>query len=326
LVGEYAPEDIEHSVEFALADGIVQLVYEAHEPFDRRWLRVVKMRGAGHLAGKHSFRITADGLRVFPRLETIAPEAGAHVAARASSGVPKLDELMGGGLPAADATAVLGPSGCGKTALSLRFIAQGLAEGERCVYASFQENADQLTSKAASFGWDFEGALESGQLLIHHVPHGELDLDTLGAVARRELSDGAVRRVVLDSLAELVVAARETERFPAYARSLVGFIRAGGASVLVTSEMTALGPEAEPIGGLSFLFHNVLLLRYIEIESETRRALSILKMRDSDHEKGVYQFDIDEHGFEVMNKLEGVTGVLGWSALRTRNDNDRPSI
>lgn len=190
------------------------------------------------------------------------------------------------------------------------------------MYASFQENADQLAAKAASFGWDFEGALQSGQLVIHHIPHGELDLDTLGAVVRRELSTRGVRRVVLDSLAELVVAARETERFPAYARSLVAFIRAAGASVIVTSETTALGPEAEPVGGLSFLFHNVLFLRYIEIESESRRALSILKMRDSDHVKGVYQFEIDEHGLRVMDKLERVTGVLGWSALRTRADND----
>jgi circadian clock protein KaiC len=119
------------------------------------------------------------------------------------------------------------------------------------------------------------------------------------------------------------VAVRETDRFPAYARSLMGFIRAGGASVLVTSETTALGPEAEPIGGLSFLFNNVLLLRYIEMDSETRRALSILKMRDSNHAKGVYQFEIDQHGFEVMDKLEGLTGVLGWSALSARGGNDR---
>ena len=319
LVGEYAPEEMERSVEFALADGIVQFVYEPHEPNDRRWLRVLKLRGAAHLPGKHSFRISAEGFRVYPRLETIVSEAAAHeFDVRIATGVPKLDELMGGGLPEADATAILGPTGCGKTALGLGFMAQGLAEGERCIYASFQENAKQLVAKAASFGWDFEGALESGQLVIHHIPHGELDLDTLGAAVRREVTAGKVRRVVLDSLAELVVAARETERFPAYARSLVAFIRAAGASVVVTSETTALGPEAEPIGGLSFLFHNVLFLRYIEIKSESRRALSILKMRDSDHAKGVYQFEIDEHGFTVMDKLEDVTGVLGWSALRTR--------
>jgi circadian clock protein KaiC len=327
LVGEYTPEEIESRVEFALADGIVQVAYESYEPVDRRWLRVVKMRGADHLAGKHSFRITADGCEVFPRLETLVSDAAvADGGERVSSGIPRLDELMGGGTPAGDATAVLGPSGCGKTVLALRFIAQGLADGDRCVYASFQESAGQLVKKAASFGWDLSGALESGQLVIHHVPQGELNLDTLAAVVRKPVSEDSVRRVVLDSLAELVVAVHETDRFPAYARSLIGFIRAGGASVLVTSETTALGPEAVPIGGMSFLFNNVLLLRYLEMESETRRALSILKMRDSDHAKGVFQFEIDERGFEVMDKLEGLTGVLGWSALRTRAGNERRAM
>ena len=324
LVGEYTPLEIEHNVEFALADGIVQLANESYEPVDRRWLRVLKMRGALTLAGRHSFRITTDGCEVFPRLEAIVAENNhPAVSGRVASGVPRLDELMGGGIPAGDATAVLGPSGCGKTVLALRFIAQGLADGERCLYASFQESSSALAMKAASFGWDLEAALDSERLVIHHVPQGELNLDTLGAVVRRELSGGSVRRIILDSLAELVVAVRETDRFPAYARSLIGFIRSAGATVLVTSETTALGPEAEPIGGLSFLFNNVLLLRYLEMESETRRALSILKMRDSDHAKGVYQFEIDAHGFQVMDKLEGLTGVLGWSALTTRPANDR---
>ncbi len=324
LVGEYTQEEIETGVEFALADGIVQVAYESSEPVDRRWLRVVKMRGANHLAGKHSFRISDKGCEVFARLETIvSEERPPNGNGRISCGVPRLDNLMGGGTPAGDATAVLGPSGCGKTVLALRFIAQGLADGENCVYASFQESAEQLVTKAESFGWDLAGPLESGQLVIHHVPQGELNLDTLGAVVRGHLAGGEVRRVILDSLAELVVAVHEVDRFPAYARSLIGFIRARGASVVVTSETTALGPEAEPMAGLSFLFNNVLLLRYLEMESETRRALSVLKMRDSNHEKGVYQFEVDEHGFQVLDKLEGLTGVLGWSALSTRAANDR---
>jgi len=77
-----------------------------------------------------------------------------------------------------------------------------------------------------------------------------------------------------------------------------------------------LGPTPELIGGLSFLYHNVVLLRYIEQASEVGRAVAILKMRNSDHEKGLWTFAITDHGFQVGTKLEGVTGLLGWSALR----------
>jgi circadian clock protein KaiC len=319
LVGEYTPPEIEGGVEFSLADGIVQLAYEPHEPVDRRWLRVVKLRGGDHLVGKHSFRIRQKGFEVFPRLETLAPNGTVEAEGRVTSGIPRLDELMGGGMTAGQATVVLGPSGAGKTILGLRFIAEGLEAGERCLYVSFQETGDQLVKKAASFGWDLGDARKSGQLAIHYVPVGELDLDTIAAAVRRELVKGSVRRVVVDSLAELVFAAREADRFPAYSRSLVGWIRAAGASVMITSETTTLGPMTEPIGGLSFLFHNVILLRYLEIGSELRRALNIIKMRTSNHDKGVFEYVIDEHGLTIKDRLEGVTGALGWSALRSKS-------
>jgi circadian clock protein KaiC len=233
-----------------------------------------------------------------------------------SIGVSRLDEMMAGGIRRTDATALMGPSGCGKTVLSLHYIERGLKDGERCLYISFQETEDQLLAKAASFGMEMKKALSSSRLIIHHVPQGRLDLDAIGAVLRKELADGSVGRVVFDSLAEMVMAAREGYRFPAYARSLMSIIRDAGASVLVTSETTTLGPELEATSGLSFLFQNVLLLRYIEIESEIRRALAVIKMRDSSHLKGLVQFEIDDTGFRVMEKLEGIRGILGWSALR----------
>jgi circadian clock protein KaiC len=318
LLGEYTPQEIEGGVEFSLADGIIQLAYEPHEPVDRRWLRVVKLRGGDHLVGKHSFRIGQAGFEVFPRLETLVPRFSAGTDGRVATGISRLDDLMGEGIRAGQATVVLGPSGAGKTIFGLRFAAKGLEMGERCLYVSFQETPDLLVRTAATFGWDMTKAWESGQLAIHHVPVGELDLDTIAAAVRRELSKGPIRRVVVDSLAELVFAAREADRFPAYSRSLVGWIRAAGASVVITSETTTLGPMTEPIGGLSFLFHNVILLRYLELGSELRRAVNVIKMRSSNHDKGVFEYVIDENGFTIQERLEGVTGVLGWSVLRTQ--------
>lgn len=318
FVGEYSADEIASGPEFSLADGIVELVYESHQPMDRRWLRVRKLRSSNHLSGQHALRIGEAGISVYPRAETLDghSQAAAEPEGRVSTGVSGLDEMTHGGLPRAGSTLVLGPSGCGKTGLGLRFVTQGLEEGERCLYITFQENPNQLIAKAASFGWDLRPYLESQQLSIYHVPEGSLDLDIVASVVRGELAKAPLDRMVIDSLAEMVVAARESERFPAYARTLLGSLRAAGVSVLTTSETSSLGPTAEMVGGLSFLYHNVVLLRYIEQESEVGRAVAILKMRNSDHEKGLWTFAVTERGFEVLGKLQGVTGLLGWSALR----------
>jgi circadian clock protein KaiC len=317
LIGEYTPAEVAADVEFSLADTIVQLTYEPREPIDRRWLRVLKMRGAHHLEGKHTFRIGAAGFEVFPRIETVDPGGPAQVTGRIPSGVPGLDEVMGGGIGAGEATVLLGPSGIGKTIFGLRFVAEGLAHEERCLYVTFQDAPEQLIKMAAAFGWDLEEPRAKGNLVVHHVPLGELDLDILSARIRAVLAEGHFHRVVIDSLAEMVSAAREGERFPAYARSLTGFIRAAGASLLITSETTTLGPSPEPVGGTSFLFHNLILMRYIEQSNETGRALNIVKMRNSSHSRHVHHFDIDDQGMTVGPTLQEVTGTLGWSALRT---------
>jgi circadian clock protein KaiC len=324
LIGEYAPHEMQMGPEFAIADGILHLAHEPREPLDRRWLRVVKMRGGSHREGKHTFHITNDGLEVFPRIETLLPTVMPDFSGRIVSGIPGLDDLLGGGIPTGDATLVMGSSGAGKTIFSLGFVDEGLVQGERCLYITFQDTADQLVGMAAGFGWDFESARTAGHLAIEHVPMGALDLDVLVAVVRRHLSGGQFHRVVIDSLAEMVFSAREGERFPAYLRSLNGLIRSFGASLLVTSETTTLGPTEVPLGGLMFLFHNVIQIRYVEQHASVGRVLNILKMRKSPHDAGIHLCSITADGLRIGERLEGLTGVLGWSVLRERFDATTP--
>jgi circadian clock protein KaiC len=322
LLGEYTPRELRNDIEFSLADGIIQLEYQAREPVDRRWLRVLKMRGGSHRTGKHTFRIEPGGIEVFPRIEALIPAPPALSSGRVPSGVPGLDELMSGGTKRGDATLVTGPSGVGKTILGLRWITQALEQGQRCLYVTFQDTADQLISMAAGFGWDLAAARASSQFLISHVPMGDLDLDVLANGIRADLAEHPVHRVVIDSLAELVFAAREWERFPAYMRSLIGLIRSAGSSSLLTSETTAHGIEAQSLDGLMFLFDNVLDLRYIEEGSQVGRTLNVVKMRNSQHEMTLNGFTITGHGLVVGDRIEGATGRLGWSALRTRDPGD----
>ena len=312
FVGEYTTQELESSTEFSIADGIVQLANEPKGAFDERWLRVLKMRGSAHLGGRHSLEIGSDGIRVFPRLEATATVNAPAAQRRTSIGVPELDELMGGGMREGDTTLVMGPSGAGKTTLALRFIAQGLSQGERCLYLSFQENEDQLALKADSFGWEFNSARKDGRLTLSHLAPVELNLDRVSELVRTELASGPTRRVVIDSLAELEFAASHTTRLPAYTWKLAKLIRSAGASLIITNEAASLGlPLAGSVSEHAFLFHNVLLLRYFELESEMRRALHVLKMRDSAHDKAALQFEVDEAGFHILQRLESVEGVLG---------------
>ncbi|MDQ2911291.1 MAG: AAA family ATPase [Actinomycetota bacterium] len=326
FVGEYTAEEVAYAPEFAVADGILYLADETFGRFDQRWLRLLKLRGTDYLMGRHSFRIGASGLEVFPRFESLSPPQEEWPDERAAFGISEIDKMIGGGLPAASATLVAGPSGAGKTVLGLHFVAEGIRRGERCLYLSFQQRAARLIERGGTFDWPFQEAVESGLLQIRHLEPVEISLDAIGAELRgAALGEERVQRVVVDSLAELEPAARGTSRFPDYLSALTGLLASVGATTLLTSETTAFfGPSFELPHGLAFVADNVILLRYAEVESEVRRVLAIVKMRDGDHIKNIVEVEISTSGLTVKGKFEGLTGVLGGTPEMTRSSTDAP--
>lgn len=315
LVGEYEETDLQTAPEFAVADAILLLANEASGLTDRRWLRVAKLRGSGYLGGRHALRIGPDGVALYPRPESNPVPPPPPDGGRLSTGIAGLDAMTGGGIPAATSTIVAGPSGAGKTVIALQFLVEGLNRGQPCLYASFQESDRQLVEKGRHFGWDLDHAIKSGLLAIVHAQPVELGLDIVAAEIHQAAANIGARRVVIDSIAELSHAA-DGPRFPDYLWSLVGALRTNGASVVLTSETEAFfGPAFELARGLSFVADNVVLLRYAELESEIRRALVVVKMRDSDHVKSLVEFEITNKGPLVKGKFSGLAGVLSGSPV-----------
>lgn len=239
---------------------------------------------------------------------------------RVKTGVPGLDEMLCGGLLPQTANLVEGAPGTGKTTLGMQFIYHGIvACGEPGLIMTFEEFPQQYYSDAASFGWDFYQMEREGKLrVIMTSPEvSRADLEQVGGRIERLVQEIGAKRILIDSLSHFERLGRD----PAHLRSIVyGFINSlkrEGLTTVLTRESTALLGEAE--GGddaFAFLVDSYVLLRYVEIESAVRKAILVLKMRGSDHDKGIRQFEITSRGIEVQSPFEGREGIMSGSPRR----------
>src|SRR5471030_1232929 len=148
LIGEYLAPEAESSPIFTVADGVVWMSQQVHRDALVRKIQVVKMRGQAQSLGVHTFRINDDGVEIFPRAMLRGGMAPVAIAGdqRLSCGVPELDRMLGGGVPAGYSLLLVGPSGSGKSVLSTQFLAEGARLGERGVIAAFEKSPNQLLS------------------------------------------------------------------------------------------------------------------------------------------------------------------------------------
>ena len=143
--------------EFAVADGIISLATERVNERTLRLIQVAKLRGTDFRSGRHTYRLSVDGITVFPRLADLVRTDDYRLSdERISSGIAPLDTMLAEGYAPGSSTLVAGPSGIGKTLMGLHFIFSGAASGEPGVIASLQENPIQLQRVADGFGWSLD--------------------------------------------------------------------------------------------------------------------------------------------------------------------------
>lgn len=313
LVGEYTPQEIQTDPEFAIADGIINLSHATEGTQERRSLRIAKMRGVRYLGGEHTMMIESSGVQVYPRQESIA-QAPSYRATdeRVSMGIPSLDAMMHGGPVRSSSTLLAGSSGAGKTILGLHFLAAGAAQNERGLMVSFQENPEQLALRAGQFGLAEQLDIAGGRTQVLFLSPVELDLNLAAARIRAAVEEHQVARIVIDSVAELEFAAHDRERFDDFLASLVGFLRGHEVTTLMTRELTQLFGNELSIAsrGLSYIVDNIVLLRYVELAAEIRRAIAVLKIRGSDHDKALRELVFKAGTITVAGRFDRLAGIM----------------
>jgi circadian clock protein KaiC len=300
-VGEYEREEATQAPEFAVADAILALSLRRLNAREIRVLQVVKLRGSGFASGEHAYRVSSRGLNVFPRLAD-AVDLGAYAmgSERVSTGVAALDGLLGDGYWQGSSTVVAGPTGVGKTLLGLHFILGGAARGEPGIIASLQENESQLSRLAGGFGWSLHAP---GVEVMSRSPVDMYIDEWVYELLDRVQKVGA-RRVLIDSLGDLSVAAGEELRFREWMYSLTQRFSRLGISPLMTLEIPDLF-EVRRLSesAVSQLADNVVVLQYIRSRSEIRRAVLVLKTRASQHDIQIREFRISKEGMVLGEQL-----------------------
>lgn len=286
-----------------MVDGVFELREESFELRAFRELRAVKFRGSDHLRGGHFFRITSDGVSVFPRVESLYGQPSGRDACidhKVSTGIQGLDELLSGGLPAGTTTMVTGPSGAGKTTLSMHFLG-ATPPNEKAVICGFYETPARYLFKANKLGLALDKRVKRGQLEMLWQPSTELNVDEVVERLLETVMSTGASRLVIDGLDGLQRATFHSERVHHIFTALANELRVQNVTTLYTYEVPKfIGPDLEaPISGVSALVENLLYLRFVELEARLHRVLSILKVRDVAYDPRVRRFDIGEHGISL---------------------------
>jgi circadian clock protein KaiC len=314
VIVEGDPEQSNRYPELTVCDVIVTLRRERHDSRHRRLLEVLKARGSAPLPGVHPFTINNTGLQIFPRLESVvAVSEPVWSPQRAALGVADLDALIGGGLNVGTTTLVAGSPGVGKTTLCLHFTAEGVRANEPVLYLGFMESPAQLLEKARVFGMDLDTDKAAGLVRFLVMRGHDLEADEIAALLSEDVERRGVRRLVIDSAAELQRAIGSVGRIPEFLSALVSYLRGREVTTCLTLDVpTIVGPELEFAGTpLSLLAENLLLLRQVEYRGRLHRVLSVFKMRFSAYEPAIYELTVTSGlGIQIVGPAPVGEGLL----------------
>ncbi len=319
LIGEYPPGSDANPI-FTVADGLIGLYQSVQRNSMVRKMEIMKMRGQASLPGLHTFRISDTGVEVFPPAGLAWPQGAAPSTlqdARARTGIPILDEMLGGGLPRGYSLLVAGPSGSGKSILAAAFLAEGARSGETGVIAAFEQNPHRSRSRIVA------DLIASGQVgLVDNRP-ADLSIDEIVRLLLTEIRRLKATRVVIDSLSgfELALAPTFREDFRESLARLVTALAGEGVSVLMTSELEDRYTDLRfsPYG-TAFMTDAIIVQRYVEIDSRLRRMLAVVKVRASAHSDELRLFNIDDDGIHVEQTVLDREGLLGGRPTASRTD------
>jgi circadian clock protein KaiC len=309
-------------VEEFVFDNVIILRNCLNEELRRRTVEILKFRGTTHQKGEWPFTIVpGEGIVVIPLSALQLKQKSSET--RVSSGNVELDAMCGGGFFRDSVILVSGPTGTGKTLITTEFLAGGGFAGERCLLFAFEESREQLFRNAHGWGFDYPRLEAEGRLRVICTYPEEMALEDHLIRMKGEIRAFAPDRVAVDSLSALERTST-VKSFREYVIGLTSFIKHMEIPALFTATTSSLmGGTSTTETHISTTTDSIILLRYVEVNGQMRRGITVLKMRGSRHDKDIREITIDNHGLHVGRPFRNVHGILAGYSRQVGHDLER---
>lgn len=236
---------------------------------------------------------------------------------RIRSGVPGLDELLGGGIPQGRVILLIGGVGTGKTILATQFLVKGAVEfGDNGFFLSLDESKEHLCREMAQFGWDLEDLEKKKKLAfldaspIRHLPGdvkiggfniGKRDFSLLSLIETlgKGVESAGARRIAIDPLASLSLNYPDPAQRRTAVLDLIEALSNMKATSILTTELTSCGIEREKQLE-EYLAHGVIALQTLKVGNSFVRAIQVMKMRETQTDLQPRPYKINENGIIVF--------------------------
>ena len=301
-----------YGLEEYVADCVILLDLRVREQIATRRLRIVKYRGGTHGADEYPFLIDESGISILPVTSLGLNHEVSR--ARVSSGIPRLDHMLGEhGYYRGSTILISGTPGSGKSTICATFIDAACRRGERCLYFAFEESAPQIIRNMRSIGLDLAQWVSQGLLQFHTSRPSLHGLEMHLVIMHKLIAEFKPTIVVVDPVSNLAAVGSGDEAKSMLTR-LVDFLKMKQITAMF-SDMTHGGASMESINDeISSLIDTWLCVRDLEHKGERNRGLHIRKSRGMAHSNQIREFLLSDNGVDLVDVYLGPDGVLTGTA------------
>jgi len=290
-----------------VSDAVILLDHRVHDQVSTRRLRVVKYRGSHHGTNEYPFLIDAGGISVLP-VSSLALQHPAPID-RVSSGVTRLDEMLGGkGYYRGSTILVSGTAGTGKTSLAAHFLDAACRRGERCLCFLFEESPQQLLRNMRSIGIDLEPWVKSGVLQFHADRPSRYGLETHLVTMHQVVANFKPTVTVLDPVTNLMTVGTFAD-VQAMLTRLIDHLKTENITAMLTSLMPGQTEIERTETTISSLMDTWIVLANDAESGRHHRGLYVLKSRGMAHSNELCEFSMTNRGLNLHERASAPPGT-----------------